>query len=160
MPTCGTCTRCIHACPTHAIVAPGIIDARRCLAYLTIEHREAIPPTLRSMAGEWVFGCDICQQVCPWNQKALNAHAGKAPPKKATLSLPELLTINAQTFHDRFRHSPIWRATPEGLARNAAIVLGNLRDPAAIASLQRAAQLSPTPLVKEHCAWALAQLGV
>jgi len=158
MPTCGACSRCIHACPTHAIVAPRIIDARRCLAYLTIEHRGAIHPTLRSLAGEWVFGCDICQQVCPWNQKALNAHAGEVPPPEATLSLPELLTINAQTFQDRFRHSPIWRATPEGLARNAAVVLGNLGDPAAVAHLQHAVQVSHAPLVREHCAWALAQL--
>ena len=156
MPTCGTCTRCIEACPTGAIVAPGVVDARRCLSYLTIEHRGPIPEILRPALGDRVFGCDICQEVCPWNRRPLAAHATEAAPPLATLSLPELLTLDADAFRARFRHTPLWRATPEGLARNAAVVLGNLHDPAARPALTRAAAAHPSALVRDHAAWALA----
>ncbi|MBN1873927.1 MAG: tRNA epoxyqueuosine(34) reductase QueG [Anaerolineae bacterium] len=153
LPTCGTCTRCMDACPTGAIVAPGVIDARRCLSYLTVEHRGPIPEALRPLLGDCVFGCDVCQEVCPWNRKAIGADAIEAP--LATLDLPEVLRMDEVTFRARFRHTPIWRAGPEGLARNAAVVLGNLGDPAALPHLQRAAHAHSSPLVRTHAAWAL-----
>lgn len=160
-PSCGSCTRCIDACPTQAIVAPGVIDARRCLAYLSIEHRGSIPQALRGKLGESVFGCDICQEVCPWNQRAQLKNP--APPStfvdNSSLFLPELLTLSDAEFRARFRRSPIWRATPAGLARNAAIVLGNRRDPAAAPYLGQAATQYPNASVREHAEWALRQLA-
>lgn len=157
-PTCGSCTQCLDACPTGALVAPGVLDARRCLAYLTIEHRGPIPEELRPKLGAWVFGCDVCQEVCPWNRKL-----GARPPSPlafdgATLMLPDLLRMDAKTFRARFRHTPIWRATPTGLARNAAVVLGNLGQPAAIPALAGAAASHPDSIVREHAAWALERL--
>lgn len=158
LPSCGTCTRCIEACPTGAIVAPGVLNARRCLSYLTIEHRGAIPEALRAAMGTRLFGCDTCQEVCPWNRRAVAASADNPAPEFATLYLPDLLTLEAAEFRARFRQTAIWRATPEGLARNAAVVLGNLGDPAAEPHLAQAAAHHPSPLVREHAAWALEQL--
>ena len=158
LPSCGDCTRCLDACPTGALVAPGVLDARRCVAYLTIEHRGAIPVALRPLLGDRVFGCDTCQDVCPWNHKPLLAHADVAAPPTATLDLPELLTLSEADFRARFRHTPLWRATWRGLARNAAVVLGNRADPAARPALARAATAHPDAMMREHAAWALAQL--
>lgn len=158
LPDCGDCTRCIDACPTGALVAPGVLDARRCIAYLTVEHRGAIPEDLRPLLGDRVFGCDTCQDVCPWNRKPLAAHAGAAVPASATLDLPALLTMTEAEFRARFRNTPLWRATWQGLARNAAVVLGNRRDPTARPVLTHAAATHPSALVREHAAWALAQL--
>jgi len=158
MPGCGTCTRCLEACPTGALVAPGQLDARRCLSYLTIEHRGAIPEALRPKMGAWLFGCDICQEVCPWNRKPLARHAAEPPPPHASLYLPDLLMITSETFRARFRQTPIWRATPVGIARNAAVVLGNRGDPVALPYLQRAVQEHPSPLVREHADWASARI--
>ncbi|OQA12535.1 MAG: Epoxyqueuosine reductase [Chloroflexi bacterium ADurb.Bin360] len=159
-PTCGSCTRCLDACPTGALIAPGVLDARRCLSYLTIEHRGAIPEPFRSLMGEHVFGCDICQEVCPWNQRAQVAPKGipDLSPFHTTLVLPELLSLNAEEFRARFRPTALWRATPEGLARNAAVVLGNLRDPAASPVLEWAAREHSSALVREHAAWALSAI--
>jgi len=157
LPTCGTCTRCMDACPTHAIVAPGLIDARRCLAYLTIEHRGVIPEDLRVTLGHNVFGCDICQDVCPWNRKAVSPNPASAPQLNSILDLPALLTLTAEAFRARFRRTPLWRATCDGLARNSAIVLGNSGNPAARPHLQQAAHHHPSALVREHAVWALAQ---
>lgn len=157
-PTCGSCTRCLDACPTGALVAPGVLDARRCLAYLTIEHRGPIPEELRTKLGPWVFGCDICQDVCPWNRRVAAAHADTTVPQEATLMLPEILRMSAEAFHGRFRRTAIWRATATGLARNAAVVLGNLGQPAAIPSLTRAAATHPDSIVRDHAAWALTRL--
>jgi epoxyqueuosine reductase len=159
LPSCGRCTRCMDACPTGALVAPGVVDARRCLAYLTIEHRGPIPPHLRSAVGARVFGCDVCQEVCPWNRKPLETHMQEVAPGSASLALPDLLLIDAATFRARFRRTPIWRATPEGLARNAAVVLGNLGDPAACPPLTRAASEAESAVVREHATWALARLN-
>ncbi|MGC9347488.1 MAG: tRNA epoxyqueuosine(34) reductase QueG [Anaerolineae bacterium] len=158
LPNCGTCTRCIEACPTGALVAPGKLDARRCLSYLTIEHRGAIPRAYRRAMDTTVFGCDICQEVCPWNRRPLAAHQADPIPEHATLYLPDLLTMDKTAFHARFRRTPIWRATPEGLARNAAVVLGNLGDPSARPHLKRAAESHPSALVREHARWALGQI--
>ncbi|MEJ5311574.1 MAG: tRNA epoxyqueuosine(34) reductase QueG [Anaerolineae bacterium] len=159
LPDCGNCTRCIDACPTNALVAPGVLDARRCVAYLTVEHRGAIPEDLRPLPGDRVFGCDTCQEVCPWNRKPLAAYADVPAPQTATLDLPELLTMSETDFRTRFRHTPLWRATWEGLARNAAVVLGNRQDPAARPVLAQTAATHPSALVREHAAWALAQLS-
>ncbi len=159
LPSCGRCTRCMDACPTGALVAPGVLDARRCLAYLTIEHRGAIPSSLRPAVGTRVFGCDICQDVCPWNRKPLETHAQESPPANASLALPDLLFVDAVTFRARFRRTPIWRATPEGIARNAAVVLGNLGDPAARPFVARAVSEAESAIVREHAAWALARLN-
>ena len=158
LPSCGSCTRCIEACPTGAIIAPNVVDARRCLSYLTIEHRGEIPEAYRAPMGTRLFGCDTCQEVCPWNQRPLAAHSSAPAPEMATLYLPDLLTLDAAAFRARFRHTPIWRATPEGLARNAAIVLGNLGDPAARPALIEAAAHHPSGLVREHAAWALTRV--
>lgn len=159
LPTCGNCTRCIDACPTGALGAPGVLDARRCIAYLTVEHRGAIPEDLRPLLGERVFGCDTCQDVCPWNRKPLAAHVEFPAPQTATLDLPELLTMSEADFRARFRHTPLWRATWQGLARNAAVVLGNRQDPAARPALARAAATHPDALIREHAAWALTHLS-
>ncbi|MBN2006624.1 MAG: tRNA epoxyqueuosine(34) reductase QueG [Anaerolineae bacterium] len=163
MPDCGSCTRCLEVCPTQALIAPGVLDARRCLSYLTIENRGAIPVELRPALGDSVFGCDLCQDVCPWNQKAQRKSAGSPEnhteaPAHATLDLLSLLAMTPETFRARFRDTPIWRATPEGLARNAAVVLGNQKDPAARAGLTETAIRHPSALVREHALWALEQL--
>lgn len=165
LPGCGSCTRCVDACPTGALIAPGVLDARRCIAYLTIEHRGPIPAAMRPFigprAGEGcgsVFGCDICQDVCPWNRKPLQTAVDVVAPPTAILHLPELLTLTESDFRARFRHTPIWRATWRGLARNAAVVLGNSRDPAAHPALEQAATSHPDAMVREHAAWALTQL--
>ncbi len=155
LPSCGTCSRCLAACPTGALVAPGVVDARLCLAYLTIEHRGAIPVSLRPSLGTRVFGCDTCQEVCPWNRATVPC----AETRNATLYLPDLLTMSEAEFRARFRHTAIWRATRDGLARNAAIVLGNLGDPAARLALANAARAHPSEMVREHAAWALAWLS-
>ncbi len=157
LPDCGACTRCLDACPTGALVAPGVVDARRCLSYLTIEHRGALPPTLREHLGTSVFGCDRCQEACPWN--AQRPPVAEPAPSTAQLYLPDLLQLDADAFRARFRHSPLWRATPEGLARNAAVVLGNLGDGAARSFLEAASRAHPSPVVREHAAWALARLA-
>ena len=159
LPDCGTCTRCLDACPTGAIIEPRVIDARRCLSYLTIEHRGPIPKEMRPLMGDRVFGCDVCQEVCPWNRRPLARHAEMPTPVNATLALPPLLALDQADFRARFRATPIWRATPDGLARNAAIVLGNLGDPAARPALERAAVSHPSAMVREHAAWALARLS-
>ncbi len=158
LPSCGSCTRCLDACPTGALVRPGVLDARRCLSYLTIEHRGAIPEALRASLGDRVFGCDTCQDVCPWNGRPLAAHQGEAAPAVASLGLPDLLTLDATAFRARFRALPIWRATPVGLARNAAVVLGNLGDPAARPYLVEAAAHHPDGMVRDHARWALERL--
>jgi len=155
---CGTCTRCMDACPSGAIVSPRVVDARRCLSYLTIEHRGAIPLRHRPALGARVFGCDVCQDVCPWNSRLLARHAGTSQPALATLHLPQLLALDPQGFRARFRHTPIWRATPDGLARNAAIVLGNLGDQAARPALTRAAEHHTSEVVRESAIWALGRI--
>jgi len=141
-----------------ALVAPSVLDARRCLSYLTIEHRGPIPEAYRAAMGTRLFGCDICQDVCPWNPKPLAAHERETIPDLATLYLPDLLTLDQASFGARFRRTPILRATPDGLARNAAIVLGNLGDPEARPHLEQAAAHHPSALVRDSADWALAQL--
>lgn len=159
LPDCGSCTRCLAACPTAALVAPGVVDARRCLSYLTIENRGPIPVALRPALGDTLLGCDLCQQVCPWNQAPRRAVAAQPAPPEATLDLSEALTLDEATFRARFRTSAIWRARREGLARNAAVLLGLRGDENARPILQAARDSDSSPLVREHAAWALAHLA-
>lgn len=152
---CGSCTRCLEACPTEAFVGPYVLDARRCISYLTIEQRGPIPVELRSEVGRLAFGCDICQTVCPWNRKApLTGEAAfladGLPP------LTELVTLSDEGFQT-LRQSPLRRARRPGLARNAAVALGNLGDPASVPALARALE-DVEPLVRGHAAWALGRI--
>ncbi len=158
---CGSCQLCLDACPTDAFVGPRQLDATRCISYLTIEHRGPIPIPLRSQIGSWVFGCDVCQEVCPWNRaRPFAAHEELAPETGvgANLDLVELFDLDDAAFRQRFRGTPLTRAKRSGLLRNAAVVLGNLGDPVAIPSLAHALD-DVDPLVRRHAAWALGQLG-
>jgi epoxyqueuosine reductase len=154
---CGSCRRCLDLCPTQAL-APGYrLDARRCISYLTIEHRGAIGIDLRPQLGNWIFGCDVCQEVCPWNERFARRH--RVPVAEELLPhLPELLLLNEDGFRARFRGSAVVRAGRVGLARNVAVVLGNTRNPASVGVLSAALQRDPAPLVRGHAAWALGRV--
>ena len=157
---CGTCTRCLDACPTQAFVAPRLLDATRCISYLTIELKGAIPLDLRADAGELLYGCDVCQDVCPWNvrfsrdvsEPRLRPRGDRIAPEPA-----ELLRLDGKSWRERFGASAMSRAKRRGLARNAAVALGNRRDPASIPALEAASRDDPDALVREHAAWALEQ---
>jgi epoxyqueuosine reductase len=183
---CGSCDLCLRACPTGAISAPYVVESDRCISYLTIEHRGIIPRELRPLMGNWVFGCDICQEVCPPNLRlgpAARQARGRASARRLTpMGAPSqaefaagpldedgemhpgnpelipLLEITAEEFARRFGHSPVKRARREGLQRNTAIALGNSGDPAAVPALARALG-TQAPLVRAHAAWALGRLG-
>lgn len=157
---CGRCTRCLDACPTGAFVAPYVLDARRCIAYLTIEMRGPIPLDLRQRMGNWVFGCDVCQEVCPYNRDAGAATWLTLAPDRtrASLPLPELLGLEEDDFRTRFRGTSVLRAKRRGLVRNACVAAGNSRDPSALPILARLLE-DPEPLVREHAAWAFGRIG-
>ena len=158
--TCGECVRCIPACPTDAIVAPYVIDNRRCISFLTIELRGAIPRELRALVGDWVFGCDLCQEVCPVNRKAAvsrEAEFGKRHDFDAPALIP-LLSLDEDGFRRRFEGNPIRRAKLSGLQRNVCVALGNIGDRAAVPALS-AALVSDDPIVRAHAAWALGRIG-
>jgi epoxyqueuosine reductase len=153
---CGTCTRCLDACPTQAFVAPYVLDARRCISYLTIEHRGPIPVDLRPAAAGWAFGCDVCQDVCPWNRRApLTAEAAFAA--RDLPALTEWVALTDDHAWSRLRGSPLRRARRTGLARNAAVALGNAGDRDAEPAL-RAALREADADVAEHAGWALERL--
>ena len=158
--TCGQCSLCIPACPTGAIVAPYVIDNKRCISYLTIELRESIPRELRPLVGDWIFGCDICQEVCPVNRKAIGSlePAFQQRHDFAAPALMPLLELDQPAFSERFRRSPIKRAKLAGLKRNVCVALGNIGDPVAIPSLTGALR-SDSSLVRQHAAWALGRIG-
>ncbi len=157
--TCGECAQCIVDCPTGAIVAPYVIDNTKCISYLTIENRGPIPVELRPLMFDWVFGCDICQDVCPVNRKAKPSRE-KAFTKKrfSTLDLEAILEMTEEEFRERFRNSPVKRAKLVGLQRNACVGLGNSGDPTAVPALVVGLGNSQ-PLVRGHAAWALGRLG-
>jgi epoxyqueuosine reductase len=150
---CGRCRRCLDLCPTNALADGYVIDPRRCISYLTIEHRGPIPFELRAGLGNWIFGCDICQEVCPWNESD-----GPSAPELAP-ALPELMAMDEAGFRRRYGASAIRRTKRRGLLRNVAVALGNSRNPDAIDALASALSSDPEPLVRSHCAWALGQMG-
>lgn len=155
--TCGSCTRCLDACPTSAFTGPWSLDARRCLSYLTIEASGPIPVELRAGMGDWVFGCDVCLEVCPFGSHAPDMEeAWGTHPALLETSLEDLLATSEQVFHKLFEGSPLRRTGWAGLLRNACVVLGNLGR--GTGALESALQ-HPEPLVRGHAAWALGQIG-
>ncbi len=157
---CGRCRRCIEACPTGAIVAPYVLDARLCVSYLTIELRGPIPHRLRPLIGNRIFGCDDCQEVCPWNRFA-TATSHKAFNPRAEIAAPDLISlarITSWEFEQRFSNSPVKRATRDGLVRNVMVALGNSGIQEAVPVLEDALK-DGSPLVRSHAAWALGRIG-
>jgi epoxyqueuosine reductase len=152
---CGTCRRCLDLCPTGALSDGYLMEPRICISYLTIEHRGSIARELRPKFGEWIFGCDVCQEVCPWNGDL----AGGNGNHDLMPSLPELLALDDAAFGRRFTRSAVKRAKRRGLLRNVAIVLGNTKNPAAIPALARALREDAEPLVRAHAAWAIGNIG-
>jgi epoxyqueuosine reductase len=150
----------MDACPTACILPDRTLDAEKCLSYLTIENKGEIPPELRHKVGEWVFGCDVCQQVCPWNRFAAQGGypAFGARPGVPPDDLPAELALTPQAFNRKFKGSPVKRSKRRGYLRNILVVLGNRQDKAAFPHLQAALQ-DPETLVRQHAAWALGQLG-
>lgn len=169
---CGTCTRCLEACPTSAFLAPGKLDATRCISYLTIEKRGGIPEDLRSAIGRQVFGCDICQDVCPWNggrNSEPHRQQDRTPqptemaefqPRMPLVNpdLEWLATMNQEEFRETFRHSPVKRAKRTGLRRNAIIAMGNSRQRRFIPVLRRIIETDTDATLVEHAHWALSRL--
>ena len=156
---CGSCTLCLQACPTGALPAPYVIDNEKCISHQTIENRGDIPVGIRPLMSDWVFGCDICQDVCPVNVKALYTREQAFRKKRfTTLQLLEMLEMTEDEFRQRFSNSPLKRAKLAGLKRNACVALGNSHDTSAIPVLTRAL-VEEEPLVRRHAAWALGQIG-
>ena len=160
--TCGTCVRCIDDCPTGAIVAPFVVDNARCISYQTIENRGVIPLEMRPLIGDWVFGCDICQDVCPVNRKAEKPlhpiQKAEAVGLSGKLDLVELLALSEEEFRARFQGTSIMRAKRVGLQKNACVALGNNRDEAGVPALVSTLK-NAEPLVRGHAAWALGQIA-
>ena len=157
---CGTCTRCLPACPTGAITAPYQLDARRCISYLTIELKGSIPEELRPLIGARIYGCDDCLAVCPWNKFAVRTTDPALSPRTdlTTPDLLEMLALDDEAFREKFKNSPIKRTKRRGLLRNVCVALGNLGDSSALPALEYAAESDPEPLIREHAAWAVARL--
>jgi epoxyqueuosine reductase len=162
--TCGRCTRCMDRCPTGAIKAPGVVDARLCISYLTIENKGEIPRSLRPLVGDWAFGCDVCQEVCPYNKRKatrsrwpeFSGEAGAGP----YLELEEVLEIRSdEEFERRFAGTPLTRPGRSGLLRNCCVAAGNLGLERAVPALIGALREDPSPLVRSHAAWALGEIG-
>ena len=162
--TCGSCDACMRVCPTGALVEPGVLDNRRCISFWTIEHRGVIPFDIRPLIGDWIFGCDLCQEICPVNvspraaapdTKALQAFG---PTIDARPRLEELLALDEGGFRARFRNSAVWRTRRSGLLRNVCIALGNIADRSSVPALAMALD-DVEPLVRGHAAWALGRLG-
>ena len=156
---CGSCTACLDACPTGALTAPYVLDATRCISYLTIEVKGAIPEDRRAGVGRHVFGCDICQDVCPWNRKRRRRGPAAFEPRPGSLApdLGALASLDDEAFRDRFRRSPVKRAKRRGLLRNVAVAMGNAGAEAHRPALERLAD-DADPVVREHARWALRRL--
>lgn len=158
---CGSCTRCLTACPTNAFPAPHVLDARRCISYLTIEHKGNIPLELRPQMGNWVFGCDVCQDVCPWQRFAeptREAAFKPLSPDRAAPRLTDLLALNDNMFAARFDSTPLARIKRERLVRNACVAAGNWGGDEAAPSLKRLLK-DDSALVRDHAAWALTRIA-
>ena len=156
---CGSCTRCITACPTGAITEPHRLDARRCISYLTIELKGSIPLELRPLIGDRIYGCDTCLDVCPWNRFAATSRetAFSLRPGVASMKLRDYLALDEEQFRKLFRDSPIKRIKRRGLLRNVCVALGNVGTWDDLPVLERA-MLDPEPLISEHAQWALGRL--
>lgn len=159
---CGSCTRCIDACPTGCILPDRTLDSNRCISYLTIELKGPIPEDLRPHLGDWVFGCDVCQTVCPWNRFAPSTGDPTFLPDsdgpRGNLPAPDLtkeIRLSDEDFREKFRRHPAKRAKRRGYLRNVAVALGNSRDAKALPALREALHSEPDPLVREHIAWAI-----
>lgn len=155
---CGTCTRCLDACPTDAFPAPRVLDASRCVAYFTVEQsRGPVPEPFRAGHGPWLFGCDVCQDVCPWNKFAVRARvfSPRLPP---ALDLGELAALSPEAFEERYRGTPLHRTGWTALVRNALLVMGNSRDPRHRPALERYAA-HPDPVLAEQAAWSLSLIN-
>jgi epoxyqueuosine reductase len=158
---CGTCTACLEACPTQAIVADGVVDAGRCIAYWTIEHRGPVPEARRAGIDDWIFGCDVCQEVCPWNRSFGRDPAADMLERRddlATLDPITVLVMDEPTFRERYSGTALMRAKWEGLRRNACIILGNRGGRDALEPLERALGDSD-PVVRDHAAWAISRIA-
>ena len=157
---CGSCTACLDACPTDAFPQPYVLDASKCISYLTIELQDSIPRELRTGMGDWLFGCDVCQDVCPWNRHSPQSQQAEFQPAEQMnpVELAELFHLDDQQFRKRFRRTPLWRSHRRGLLRNAAIVLGNQGNGSAVEALQ-VGLADSEPLVRGACAWALGEIG-
>jgi epoxyqueuosine reductase len=158
---CGACTRCIEACPTKCILPDRTLEAGRCISYLTIELRGEIPQNLRASLQDWTFGCDVCQQVCPWNRFAPpEGDSAFAPRPEVQLSeLSAEMSLTAEDFSRKFKHSAVKRAKRGGYLRNVAVALGNSGEPDAVNALHAALKSDPEALVRAHAAWALGKIG-
>jgi len=156
---CGSCSRCIEVCPTRAIVAPYVLDSRKCISYLTIEHRGPIARELRPLMGNLIFGCDLCLDVCPWNKFAQATKDSSFQPREGLDAprLSDLMDLTEEEFRRRFKGSPIRRAKRAGFLRNVAIALGNSKSPEAVPALIKGLQDS-SPLVRGHSAWGLGRI--
>ena len=162
MPGCGSCTRCLEVCPTAAFPEPYVLDARRCISYLTIELKDWIPRLLRPLMGNWVFGCDICQEICPFNRFAPGEAEDVFRPsdwEAAAPSIIELLALDEEGFARRFAASPIKRIKRHRLVRNACVAAGNWGSPAAVGPLISLLG-DDYALVRGHAAWALGKIQV
>lgn len=157
---CGTCRACLEACPTKAFPAPYVLDATRCISYLTIETRDEIPESFRDEIGDWLLGCDICQDVCPWNRKAAKIQLVTSGTDEGMqfVDLIELLSLDEQRFRERYRHSAHWRPKRVGLLRNAAIILGNQRVQQAVPALTALLD-DEEPVLRSTASWALMKIG-
>jgi len=159
---CGTCTRCLDACPTGCILPDRTLDARRCISYLTIELKTSIPEDLRQPMGDWVFGCDICQQVCPWNLRFSDPYGDPAFQPRPGVPHPDLVqeaSLSPETFNRKFRGSPLKRSKHRGYLRNVAVALGNAGDPDTVPALERLLLDEDEPLVRSNAAWALCRIA-
>ncbi|MCS7221173.1 MAG: DUF1730 domain-containing protein [Anaerolineae bacterium] len=156
--TCGQCIRCLKACPTQAFIDVYELDARRCISYLTIELRGPIPREMRPLMQNWIFGCDICQSVCPWSGSRTLSTPSASELEQWTPPLLELLALDETGFRQRFRGTAIQRAKRRGLLRNVCVAIGNWGSPTAIPALARALY-DPEPLIRGHAAWALGRIG-
>ncbi|MBI9047198.1 MAG: tRNA epoxyqueuosine(34) reductase QueG [Anaerolineaceae bacterium] len=158
---CGNCTKCIDACPTNCIQNNRTIDASQCISYLTIENKGIIPYEFRSKMKNWVFGCDICQMVCPWNQKHsknISSFQNNHSPIPAIVNLFDEILISNQVFKDKYKATPILRTKRKGYLRNIAIALGNCQDEGAVPILIKALEREEDPIIQAHIVWALGQL--
>ncbi len=158
---CGTCTRCLQACPTACILPDRTIDARRCISYLTIELKGTIPVELRPLMGDWVFGCDVCQQVCPWNRFSTD-EGDPAFAQRLVNPIPNLLeeiSLSPAEFKRKYHLTPLMRAKRRGYLRNAAVALGNTHNPSAIPALAQVLLSESEPLVRAHVAWAIGRIS-